>query len=687
MRVRGTVTVRDEARNLTFIQDATGGLFVTATPSSMALSRGQAVDVRGTAVMTRRGPTITGAVVTQSGAPFVINPQPLSVAEGRLMAMDGRLVATSGVVRAVQTLATGVELTIKTIEGVVTVLEPAGTTAGTPPVDALVNVQGVLSHLMTEERALQRRELVAASPSRVLSAPPADPYAVPETRVDDLRRQPPGTELVRRVRVTGIVTRQRPGQSLHIRTATAPIRAGSDLATLVSPGDRVEVAGFPETDGFTPFLANAIFRRVDSGPPPEPVPATLGELIDGSRDAELVRVEGTFLEGDRGSDEYTLVVQDGDLVFNAQLLLSSLGDLESRLSRGERVQLTGICSVIVDSDSVPRAFRLQLRDANDIRILAASPLLPMASRIPSWAWMTILLGVIGAGAAGLVYRRDREKEHTIRRQLAREAALKARFDDLFERSSEIMIVHDRRGRVSTINRAGEQATGYSREEIRMLDPNWVFGSDYLDSISRMIGEGSDTSPQSFRSELVPRKGARVPIEVHAKVLIGDGQMVGVTAIARDLSERDRLENELRQAQKMEAVGRLATGIAHDFNNLITVLLGYSDELIEQVPPGSEWQRSATEIRRAAERASGLTQQLLAFSRRQTTISHTVDLNHTVAHMEDLLRRLVGPEIRLEFSLDPGLANIRADGAQLGQVLMNLVVECSRRHAQGRHVDH
>ena len=74
--------------------------------------------------------------------------------------------------------------------------------------------------------------------------------------------------------------------------------------------------------------------------------------------------------------------------------------------------------------------------------------------------------------------------------------------------------------------------------------------------------------------------------MHARVLVGDGQVVGVMSIARDLSERDRLENELRQAQKMEAVGRLATGIAHDFNNLITVLLGYSDELIEEAPDGS-----------------------------------------------------------------------------------------------------
>ena len=313
---------------------------------------------------------------------------------------------------------------------------------------------------------------------------------------------------------------------------------------------------------------------------------------------------------------------------------------------------------------------------------AASPTRTSAARAPWWAWVSVVLAAAGATAAGVAYRNGRVKERTIRRQLARESSLKARFDDMFERSSEIMIVHDRRGRLSTLNRAGEQATGYSREELRMLDPNWIFGSDYLDAITKLIEEGVDSTPRAFRSELVPRKGGRIPIDVHARVLVGDGQVVGVTAIARNLSEHDRMENELRQAQKMEAVGRLATGIAHDFNNLITVLLGYSDELIEQVPPDSEWQRSAVEIRRAAERASGLTQQLLAFSRRQAAVAHTVDLNQVVANMEDLIRRLLGPEIRLEFSLDPHLSNIRADGAQIGQVVMNLVVNARDAMPQG-----
>ena len=292
---------------------------------------------------------------------------------------------------------------------------------------------------------------------------------------------------------------------------------------------------------------------------------------------------------------------------------------------------------------------------------------------PWWIWLLAALALASIGAAAMLFGRGRRQEETIRRQLAREVALKARFDDLFDRSTEIMIVHDRRGRISTINRSGEQAIGYLREELRMLDPSWIFGVDYLDAIQQLIQEGTDSAPRAFRSEFVPRKGNRVPVDVHARVLTGDGEVVGVTTIARDLSERERLENELRQAQKMEAVGRLATGIAHDFNNLITVLLGYSDELIEEAAPNTTLHAAAMEVRRAADRASGLTQQLLAFSRRQAMVAHAVDVNQVVAHMEDLIRRLLGPEIRLEFSLQPDLASISADGQQIGQIVMNLAV--------------
>ena len=147
----------------------------------------------------------------------------------------------------------------------------------------------------------------------------------------------------------------------------------------------------------------------------------------------------------------------------------------------------------------------------------------------------------------------------------------------------------------------------------------------------------------------------------------------------EIDERRRAEEalresgeQLRQSQKMEAVGRLAGGIAHDFNNLMTAVIGYSDILSEYATAG-EAGESLTEIRNAAERAAGLTRQLLAFSRRQVQNPQAVDLNFVVEEMERMLRRVLGPDIELQTELDPELRPVRADPIQLEQVILNLAV--------------
>jgi PAS domain S-box-containing protein len=288
-------------------------------------------------------------------------------------------------------------------------------------------------------------------------------------------------------------------------------------------------------------------------------------------------------------------------------------------------------------------------------------------------WLAIAVAVMALAACGVVYRRVLAQERTIARQIAREASLKARFDDVFERTSDIVVVHDRRGRIATINRTAEQAIGYTREEGRAVDPGWIFTKPYLACIERMLADGADALPRTIRAELITKKNARIPIEGQARALVADGQLTGIAVIAKNVAERDQLEAQLRQAQKMEAVGRLATGIAHDFNNLITVLMGYSDELLEEVPAESPLRKPVEEVKRAVERAAGLTQQLLAFSRRQSTAPQRIDVNVTVGNMEGLLKRLLGPEIRLEVSLDPNIGIIEADPAQVGQIVMNLAV--------------
>jgi PAS domain S-box-containing protein len=152
-----------------------------------------------------------------------------------------------------------------------------------------------------------------------------------------------------------------------------------------------------------------------------------------------------------------------------------------------------------------------------------------------------------------------------------------------------------------------------------------------------------------------------------------GYLLDITAEKESAEERARLEEQLRQSQRMEAVGRLAGGIAHDFNNLLTAIQGYSDLALARLGESDELRHELDEIRRAADRAAQLTRQLLAFGRRQMLQPKVVDLNAIVSDMESMLRRLIGEDVELITELDPALGTVRADPSQLQQVLMNLVV--------------
>ena len=144
-------------------------------------------------------------------------------------------------------------------------------------------------------------------------------------------------------------------------------------------------------------------------------------------------------------------------------------------------------------------------------------------------------------------------------------------------------------------------------------------------------------------------------------------------LARDVTETRRLEEQLRQAQKMEAVGRLAGGIAHDFNNLLTAILGTTQLLLRDLEPGVTMRDDVEEIRKAALRAADLTRQLLAYSRRQVLAPKVLDLNTVVANLDTMLRRLIGEDVQLVTELAPHLPTIQADPSQLEQVILNLIV--------------
>jgi two-component system, cell cycle sensor histidine kinase and response regulator CckA len=195
-----------------------------------------------------------------------------------------------------------------------------------------------------------------------------------------------------------------------------------------------------------------------------------------------------------------------------------------------------------------------------------------------------------------------------------------------------------------------------------------------DSVARRyhacLAAGSDLR---LECRMVASDGRIVWFRHHLTVVAEGGTPVKVRGLSLDVSERKRLEEQFRQAQKMEAVGRLAGGVAHDFNNLLTIINGYGALLLEGLPAGHSCREPAQEVVKAGERAASLTRQLLAFGRKQMLTLTAVNLNAVVGGMEKMLARVLGEDVRLSKVLDPDLGPVKTDLGQIEQVLLNLAV--------------
>src|SRR3989442_1756808 len=170
-----------------------------------------------------------------------------------------------------------------------------------------------------------------------------------------------------------------------------------------------------------------------------------------------------------------------------------------------------------------------------------------------------------------------------------------------------------------------------------------------------------------------KDGARLTVQLSVRAVRQGARVEYYETFVRDVTEQRRLQQQLVQSQKMEAVGRLAGGVAHDFNNLLTVILSYSDLLLEDRPPDAPDREDIEQIRKAAVGASALTRQLLAFSRQQVLEPRVLDVNTVVASTEKMLTRLLGEDISLTASLAPALGAVKVDPGQLEQIIMNLAV--------------
>ena len=262
-----------------------------------------------------------------------------------------------------------------------------------------------------------------------------------------------------------------------------------------------------------------------------------------------------------------------------------------------------------------------------------------------------------------------EKASRLHGQEMRESQL--RYRRLFDQSRDVVSVSDADGVLVDVNRAGLDLLGYDhKDELLNMD---VGQSVWLDPDARreVFRQARTRGYTEFETRFKNRRGEiRWVSGTMAQMQDDVGHPEGYLAIVRDVTEQRQVEEQLRQSQKMEAIGRLAGGIAHDFNNLLTAINGYCDLLLDDVPPGVS-RSYVEEIEAAGKRASALTAKLLTLSRKEKSAPRIVELNHLVRELEGLLRRLIGEHIELEVETDSELLHVELDPVQMDQAILNL----------------
>jgi PAS domain S-box-containing protein len=251
----------------------------------------------------------------------------------------------------------------------------------------------------------------------------------------------------------------------------------------------------------------------------------------------------------------------------------------------------------------------------------------------------------------------------------------ARYRQLTEQATDIIYTCDLEGHFTFVNPTAVRLMKYGEKELLGRHFLSLIRDDYKQRVAEFYERQRRQYIRStyFEFPAIAKDGTEVWVGQSVQIVEEDGQPVGVQAIARDITERQALEDQLRQAQKMEAIGRLAGGVAHDFNNVLTAILGAAELLSIMLEPGDPKWAEAEAIKRAADRGAALTKQLLAFSRPERAATTVVDMAAVIEDMEPVLRRLVLDKIAIRVTATHRPLPVLADEASLNQIVLNLVI--------------
>ena len=812
VRLRGVVTYFNPTESDLFIQDSTAGIYIDIGDAKVAVRPGQFLEVEGVTAAPDFAPQVSKPRITILGrAPM---PRARRVSYNRMASSmeDSQWVEVEGIVHLASKQGENLVLDLAVEGGRLRALIPEfRQVIPTPLVDAKVRIRGVCGANFNQKNQLVGVVLYVWTLAEVHTQEkaPVDPFAIPSRPIASLLRFTPQGASGHRVRVRGVVTLQQPGRSLFIKDETGGLYVHTQQATPVQAGDQIDAVGFPAVGEYSAVFQDAVFRRIGTGPSPAPIRLTAALALSGAHDADMVSIQARMLDGTLSRGHHTLNMEADNVIFVAQLEDAQPRKSLAALAPGSLLQLSGICMVEADEDRNPRAFRILLRSPDDIVLVKRPPWWTIKHMARTMIIMAALIFIVLLWAV-VLKRQVREKTESIREWLRREAAMKARYQELFENANDMVFTCDLEGNFISLNKAGQRISGYNKAEALALSLTQIVAPEHS-ALARQIiqHDGAQDEPRTCELEIVTKEGRRVCLDLGTRLIYREGRPVEMQGVARDITERKRaadalrqaqdryqsifensadgifqttpegqllaanralaetlgyaspeelcrnmknveqnwvepkrrsefkrlleergavegfeyevyrkdgsriwisessrlvhdqkgnvvsyegtwrditerrqLEEQLRQAQKMEAVGQLAGGIAHDFNNLLTIVSGYGQLLRGSLENDSRLREHVQEVLKAADRAASLTGQLLAFSRRQVLTPQVLDLNDVVANMDKMLLCLMGENHDLAMIQGKQLGRVMADPGQIEQVIMNLAVNARDAMPEG-----
>ena len=531
--------------------------------------------------------------------------------------------------------------------------------------------------------------LTSTLPGLAVEPPAAEEPDPPHWTIAHYIEQTTQIPKTQRIRLRGTVTAFWGPTAFFIQDETEAIFVFLKVAPgTARPGDAVEIIGLPSLGGRKPHLNVKTLRVLGAGAVLPPVNVGVVRALEGQNDAKLVRITGRIADGPSpyGEKKSLLLVEEG-VRFTAEFVNEEDGSAWPPHVRGELVSVTGVCSIRGAQDKAPVPLRILVRSRRDAVVIGPQPWW-MPPRVYKFIVISAAVCLSGLGWALALHRQVRRqvriKAQEIRERMQREITIEQRYRDLWESATDVILTHDLDGRISAFNPAGERLLGWSAEEIVGRNISELLAPEERETAGGILSPeapGRHTAGGPFfRLNLQTRDGRSMPFEINSWLEHQDGEPVGVQAICRDISERERVQEErarierkLQESQKLESLGVLAGGVAHDFNNLLTAIIGNVNLARMDAADGSPLAESLDQAERAAERAADLCQQMLAFSGKGRFLLQPLAISALVRDTAELLRTSLSRKIEIDLQLAADLPAVLGDATQMRQIAMNLLI--------------